>query len=141
MILVSGMEETMAGTYTQIYIQVIFAVQGRQDLLSKDWRDEVFNYMAGIIKNKGQKPIIVNEVDDHVHALWEFKPAMALSDLVRDIKNNITPNIYFRTNIWASSNSRSNIIDFIGNNRRDYKMPLKIGFFMPKSLIPITSNV
>lgn len=74
MILVSGMEETMAGTYTQIYIQVIFAVQGRQDLLSKDWRDEVFNYMAGIIKNKGQKPIIVNEVDDHVHALWELNP-------------------------------------------------------------------
>ena len=28
MILVSGLEETMAGTYTQIYIQVIFAVQG-----------------------------------------------------------------------------------------------------------------
>ena len=74
MILVSGMEETMAGTYTQIYIQVIFAVQGRQDLLSKDWRDEVFNYMAGIIKNKGQKPIIVNEVDDHVHALWDLNP-------------------------------------------------------------------
>lgn len=74
MILVSGLEETMAGTYTQIYIQVIFAVQGRQDLLSKDWRDEVFNYMAGIIKNKGQKPIIVNEVDDHVHALWELNP-------------------------------------------------------------------
>ncbi len=74
MILVSGLEETMAGTYTQIYIQVIFAVQGRQDLLSKDWRDEVFNYMAGIIKNKGQKPIIVNEVDDHVHALWDLNP-------------------------------------------------------------------
>ena len=74
MILVSGMEETMAGTYTQIYIQVIFAVQGRQDLLSKDWRDEVFNYMAGIIKDKGQKPIIVNEVDDHVHALWDLNP-------------------------------------------------------------------
>lgn len=74
MILVSGMEETMAGTYTQIYIQVIFAVQGRQDLLSKDWRDEVFKYMAGIIKNKGQKSIIVNEVDDHVHALWDLNP-------------------------------------------------------------------
>jgi len=48
----------MAGTFSQIYIQVVFAVQGRQNLLQKEWRDEVFKYMSGIIKNKGQKPII-----------------------------------------------------------------------------------
>src|SRR6266487_4555354 len=41
----------MAGTYSQIYIQVVFAVQGRQNLLQKEWRDEVFKYMSGIIKN------------------------------------------------------------------------------------------
>ena len=79
----------MAGTYTQIYIQVIFAVQGRQDLLSKDWRDEVFNYMAGIIKNKGQKPIIINGVADHVHAFIGLKPSMALSDLSRTTSHQI----------------------------------------------------
>lgn len=44
--------------------------------------------MAGIIKNKGQKPIIINGVEDHVHVFLGLKPAMALSDLVRDIKNN-----------------------------------------------------
>ena len=78
----------MAGTYSQIYIQVVFAVQGRQNLLQKESRDEVFKYMAGIIKNKGQKPIIVNGVSDHVHVFIGLKPSMALSDLVRDIKNN-----------------------------------------------------
>ena len=78
----------MANTYSQIYIQIIFAVQGRQNLLAKEWRQEVFKYMSGIIKNKGQKPIIVNGVEDHVHAFVGLKPAMALSDLVRDIKNN-----------------------------------------------------
>ena len=78
----------MAGTYSQIYIQIVFAVQGRQNLLAKEWRDEVFKYMAGIIKNKGQKPIIVNGVSDHVHAFIGQKPSMALSDLVRDVKNN-----------------------------------------------------
>ena len=76
----------MAGTYSQIYIQVVFAVKGRQNLLHKDWRDDVFKYMSGIIKNKGQKPIIVNGVSDHVHAFIGLKPSMALSDLVRDIK-------------------------------------------------------
>ncbi len=80
----------MAGAYSQIYIQVVFAVKGRQNLLAKSWRDEVFKYMSGIISNKGQKPIIVNGVDDHVHAFIGLKPAMALSDLVRDVKNNST---------------------------------------------------
>jgi len=80
----------MAGTYSQIYIQIVFAVQGRQNLLQKEWRQEVFKYVAGIIKNKGQKPIIVNGVEDHVHVFVGLKPSMALSDLVRDVKNNST---------------------------------------------------
>jgi putative transposase len=78
----------MAGTYSQIYIQVVFAVKGRQNLLQKEWRGDVFRYMSGIIENKSQKPIIVNGVSDHVHAFIGLKPSMALSDLVRDIKNN-----------------------------------------------------
>ena len=78
----------MAGTFTQIYIQAVFAVKGRSNLLQKPWRDEVFRYMAGIIKNKGQKPIIVNGVADHAHLFFGLKPSMAISDLIRDVKNN-----------------------------------------------------
>ena len=80
----------MAGTFTQIYIQAIFAVNGRSNLLQKPWSDEVFKYMAGIIRNKGQKPIIVNGVANHVHMFVGLQPAMAVSDLVRDVKNNTT---------------------------------------------------
>ncbi len=78
----------MAGTFSQIYIQVVFAVKGRENLLQKPWRDEIFKYMAGIIKGKNQNPIIINGVSNHVHLFIELKPAMALSDLVRDVKNN-----------------------------------------------------
>ena len=80
----------MAGTFTQIYIQAVFAVKGRQNILRKPWRIEVFKYMAGIIKNKGQKSIIVNGVGDHVHTFIGLKPSMAISDLIRDVKNNAT---------------------------------------------------
>ena len=89
----------MAGTFTQIYIQAVFAVKGSTNLLQKRWRDEVFKYMAGIIKNKNQKPIIVNGVADHVHAFIGLKPSMALSDLIRDVKNN-TSNIINENN-WV----------------------------------------
>ena len=42
----------MAGTYSQIYIQVVFTVQGQQNILQKEWRDEAFKYSSGIINNK-----------------------------------------------------------------------------------------
>lgn len=78
----------MPGTYSQIYIQVVFAVKGRESLLQKPWRTEVFKYISGIIEGKQQKSIIVNGVSDHVHLLIGLKPITPLSDLVRDIKNN-----------------------------------------------------
>jgi len=78
----------MAGTFSQIYIQAVFAVEGRANLLQKPWREEVFKYMSGIIKGKNQKPIIVNGVANHVHLFIGLKPSIAVSDLVRDIKNN-----------------------------------------------------
>ncbi len=78
----------MAGTFTQIYIQYVFAVKGRENLLQNPWRDEVLKYIAGIIKEKNQKAIIVNGVADHVHVFVGLKPSMNISDLVRDIKNN-----------------------------------------------------
>jgi REP element-mobilizing transposase RayT len=80
----------VAGTYSQIYVQVVFAGAGRQNLLEREWRDDIFKYMSGIIKNKGHKPIIVNGVSDHVHIFVGLQPWMALSDLVRDVKNNST---------------------------------------------------
>ncbi len=45
----------MAGAFSQIYIQTIFAVKGRENILQKPWREEVFKYMSGIITNKNQK--------------------------------------------------------------------------------------
>ena len=80
----------MAGTFSQIYIQLVFAVQGRENLIDKSWSRELHKYIAGIIKGKGQKPIIVNGMPDHIHAFVGLRPAMAISDLARDIKNNST---------------------------------------------------
>ncbi|HAY70696.1 MAG TPA: IS200/IS605 family transposase [Saprospirales bacterium] len=78
----------MSATFSQIYIQYVFAVKGRRNLLQKPWRDEVFKYISGIIKGKNQKPIIVNGVSDHVHVFVGLKPSISISELVRDIKNN-----------------------------------------------------
>lgn len=89
----------MAGSYSQIYLQYVFAVKGRQNLLQKPWREEVFKYISGIIKGKNQKPIIVNGVSDHVHVFVGLKPAMPIPDLIRDIKNNSSN--FINENKWV----------------------------------------
>jgi len=78
----------MAGTYSQIYIQVVFAVKGRENLISKNWKTDLYKYIAGIIRNKDQKPIIIGGMSDHVHVFLGLRPSMAISDIVRDVKNN-----------------------------------------------------
>lgn len=78
----------MAGTYSQLYIQVVFAVKGRENLIATAWKDELHKYISGIITNKEQKSIIVNGMPDHIHAFIGLRPSMKISDLVRDIKNN-----------------------------------------------------
>ena len=90
----------MAGTYSQIYVQYVFAVKYRENLLQKPWREELFKYIAGIIKGKEQKPIIVNGVIDHVHVFVGLKPSMSISDLIRDIKNNSSN--YINQQNWVS---------------------------------------
>jgi putative transposase len=78
----------MANTYTQLYIHVVFAVKHRANLISKNWKDNLYQYITGIVKNKNQKLMIINGVSDHVHILLGIKPDCKLSDLVRDIKAN-----------------------------------------------------
>lgn len=78
----------MANTYTQIYIQVVFAVSGRQNLLSREHKEELHKYITGIVTRQGHKLIAINSMPDHVHILLCFKPDAALSELVRDIKAN-----------------------------------------------------
>lgn len=76
----------MANTYSQIYVQAVFAVDGRLSLIRPEFKEELYKYITGIVRNQGQKLIAINGMSDHLHILIGLKPAMALADLVRDIK-------------------------------------------------------
>ncbi|SHF69215.1 REP element-mobilizing transposase RayT [Salegentibacter echinorum] len=78
----------MANTYSQIYIHCVFVVKGRQNLISKRWKDELYKYITGIVSNEDQKLIAINGMADHVHILLGIKPNKNLSELIRDIKAN-----------------------------------------------------
>ena len=80
----------MAGTFTQLYVQAVFAVRGRENLISPVWADRLYSYMGGIINAKKQKPIIINGMPDHVHVFFGLRPGMSISDLIRDLKSSST---------------------------------------------------
>src|SRR5688500_17254107 len=89
----------MANTYTQIYIQTVFAVEGRQNLVSSDRKEELQKYITGIITNNGQKLLAIHCMPDHTHIFIGLKPSICLSDLVRDIKTGSTNHI--NENRWV----------------------------------------
>ena len=78
----------MANTFSQIYIQTVFAVSGRLSLVTSDFKEELYKYVTGIVTKQGQKLIRINGMPDHIHILIGLKPAMALANLVRDIKSD-----------------------------------------------------
>jgi REP-associated tyrosine transposase len=80
----------VAHTYTQIYIQTVFAVAVRQSLIKRDFKEELQKYITGIVRKKGQKLIQINCMPDHTHMLMGLKPNIALSDLMRDVKSDST---------------------------------------------------
>lgn len=115
----------MPNTYSQLYIQIVFAVKGRQSFIEESFRDELQKYISGIIKEKKQKLYALYCMPDHTHIFVSIKPDIAISDLVRDIKANSSSfikekhfvnNFSWQTGFGAFSYSKSqalNVVDYI----------------------------
>jgi putative transposase len=76
----------LANTYSQVYLHIVFAVKGRQNLISAGIREELHKYITGIVTNRDQKLLSIFCMPDHTHILIGLKPSISISDLVRDIK-------------------------------------------------------
>jgi REP element-mobilizing transposase RayT len=76
------------GNFTQLHIQLVFAVKYREALLRKEIRENVFEYIAGIITTMGHKTLIVNGFSDHVHIFMGMNPKISISDTIHDVKRN-----------------------------------------------------
>jgi putative transposase len=76
----------MADTYTQLYIQFVFAVQNRKSLIHPDWEPELHKYITGIIQNKSHKMIAINGMPDHLHMFIGFQPVDHMSELIKVVK-------------------------------------------------------
>ncbi len=76
----------MPNTYSQISIQCVFAVKGRENLITVDWRDDLHRYIAGIIKEEGAKSLAAGGWLDHVHIFFGMPVTMKISDFMSAVK-------------------------------------------------------
>jgi len=124
----------MANTYTQIHLQLIFAVKYRNALINKSWKVELYKYITGIIQTQKHKLIIINGIEDHLHILIGYRPHQSLSDLMQDIKgsssgwindNKLVKNKFaWQEGYAAFSYSQShlkNVINYIKNQEEHHR--------------------
>lgn len=76
----------MSNTYNQIYIQLVFAVKYRDAVIAKSWRQELYQYVIGLIEHRGHKVYAIGGMSDHIHILVSLSPKQAISDLVQEVK-------------------------------------------------------
>ena len=78
----------MANTYTQIHIQFVFAVKYRNGLIHASFKEELYQYISGIIKANNHKLLAINGMPDHLHIFIGMRPTQPISDLLQDIKGS-----------------------------------------------------
>jgi putative transposase len=124
----------MSSTFSQIYIQIVFSVKGRANMIQSYWEEELYKYITGILRNKEQKLIAINGMPDHIHILIGIKPNCCLADLVREIKKSsnefinerkfLKQKFYWQEGYGAFSYSHSdlsNVILYIQNQKDHHK--------------------
>ncbi|WP_229379864.1 transposase [Fibrella forsythiae] len=76
----------MPNIYTQLYVQIVFAVKSRQNLIRREYQDELHAYITGVVKKWKAKTLAIYCMRDHVHLFVGFNPTHTIADLVRDVK-------------------------------------------------------
>jgi len=78
----------MANTYSQIYLQLVFAVQDRISLIQPDWKDDLYKYITGIVQNHQHKLIAINGVPNHIHIFIGYGTHQLIPELLQDVKSS-----------------------------------------------------
>jgi putative transposase len=89
----------MANTYSQIYLQFVFAVKHRESLIARDHKEELHKYITGLVQNRKAKMLAVHCMPDHTHLFVGFKPTILIADFVKEIK--VESNEFINNKRWV----------------------------------------
>jgi putative transposase len=126
--------QSVANTYTQIFLQFVFAVSRRQCLIPREHKEELHRYIGGLVTRRKSKPLAIHCMPDHAHIFVGYKPTISIPDFVKEIK--VESNNFIKAKGWiqdpfkwqegygAFSYSRShigNVINYINNQEKHHQ--------------------
>ena len=89
----------MPNTFSQIYLQFVFAVQHRRSLIPGLHKEEVHKYITALVQNRNSKMLAVHCMPDHIHIFAGLKPTVFIPDFVKEIK--VKSNEFIRARPWG----------------------------------------
>ena len=78
----------MPSTYSNLLYHIIFSTKQREPLITLGWRDELYRYVAGILRGQDGLPLEIGGMPDHLHLVIRVRPDVSVSDIVRLVKAN-----------------------------------------------------
>ena len=75
-------------THHGILVHVVFSTKCRVALLDDSWRDDLFAYIGGTVKEHKAVLLKAGGIEDHVHLLVKFHPQYAIASTVQLLKAN-----------------------------------------------------
>lgn len=124
----------MPNTYTQLYIQFVFAVKYRRAMIGSTWEEQLRAYITGIVQNHKHKMLAINNMPDHLHLFIGLHPTQSVAELMRIVKGEssewinarkLTENSFnWQEGYGAFSYSRShidNVIQYIHRQKEHHK--------------------
>jgi REP element-mobilizing transposase RayT len=94
----------MPNTFSQIYLQFVFAVKHRQSLIPKGHKEELHKYITGLVSKRKAKMLAVHCMPDHTHLFVGFKPVISISDFIKEIK--VESNEFINNKKWVADKFR-----------------------------------
>jgi putative transposase len=71
-----------------IRVHLVWGTKNRLPLIRPVWRQELYRYIGGIIRNKGGRLLSAGGWDDHIHLYVDLTAKLTVSALFNSIKAN-----------------------------------------------------
>ena len=123
-----------SGSFSQVHIQLVLAVKGRQSLIHKSWEENLYRYIHGIIEGMGHRCLAINGMPDHLHIFFGYKLNNNIPDMIREIKKStsrwikenrfVNGSFYWQEGYGAFSYSNwdvQKIIQYVRNQKEHHR--------------------
>ena len=105
----------MSHTCGNTLLHLVFSTHERRPLIKPEFRDDLFAYLGGIIRQMNGTALIVGGTTDHIHMLVRIRPAHSPAEVARIVKTNSSrwirersPDFAWQTGYGVFSVSESN---------------------------------